>query len=109
MPMSWCGRIASTTRSVGTAPLVPRSGARKIGTSATGAGILDEVADAHDIAGHGDVGAQRRHRILRDGAIGEQAGERQRQSEKSDDGTDHRQTLLSASVARWFAASRRLR
>ena len=36
IPMSWCGRIASTTRSVGTAPRVPRSGARKIGTSATG-------------------------------------------------------------------------
>ena len=47
---------------IGRAPrrVVPRSGARKIGTSATGAGILDQVADAHDVAGDGDAGAQRR-------------------------------------------------
>ena len=53
------------TRSVDTAPVVPRSGARNIGTSATGAGVLDKVADAHDVAGDGDVGAQRRPRRLR--------------------------------------------
>jgi hypothetical protein len=52
-------------------------------------GIIDEVADAHDVGGHGDAGAQRRHRILRGGGIGEKADQRQRQSEKSDDGADH--------------------
>ena len=34
MSMSWCGRMASTIRSVGTVPLVPGSGERKIATSA---------------------------------------------------------------------------
>ena len=36
MPMSWCGAIAATMRSVETAPVVPRSGERKIAILATG-------------------------------------------------------------------------
>ena len=38
------------------------------------AGMLDEIADAHDIADHGDVGAQRRRGVLRGGRDGKQAG-----------------------------------
>ena len=33
-----------------------------------GPGILDEIADPHDVAGHGDVGAERRLAILRGAA-----------------------------------------
>jgi hypothetical protein len=34
------------------------------------AGMLDEIADAHDVADHGDIGAQRRHGVLRGGRTG---------------------------------------
>ena len=37
-------------RATGTAPVWPRSGARKIGVFARDAGVLDQVADAHDVA-----------------------------------------------------------
>ncbi len=38
----------------GTLPVWPRSGARKIAHVGDGAGVLDEVADAHDVAGDDD-------------------------------------------------------
>ena len=52
-------------------------------------GILDKIADAHDVAVHGDVGAQRRHGVLRRRRIGEQTEQRRRQTDKANDGTDH--------------------
>ena len=38
----------------GTLPVWPRSGARKIGDVGGGAGVLDQVADAHDVAADRD-------------------------------------------------------
>ena len=54
-------------------------------------GILDQIADAHDVPGHGDVGAQRRHRALRRGGGGE--GDRERKGESADDEASHRASL----------------
>ena len=55
-PTIWCGRTASATRRAGTLPVWPRSGARKIAHVGGGAGVLDQVADAHDLADDRDVG-----------------------------------------------------
>ena len=59
-PISAWARTASITASAGTAPVVPRSGARKIGDVGDDAGIFDQVADAHDIAGDGGLGFEHR-------------------------------------------------
>jgi hypothetical protein len=51
--------------------------------------VFNEIADAHDVACDGDAGAQRRHRVLRCGRIGNQGGERQRQCQPSEREGDH--------------------
>ena len=57
------------------------------------AGIVDQVADMHDVAGDGDVGAQRRRSALRRGGIGDRRREREQQTESEDAGADHDQDL----------------
>jgi hypothetical protein len=58
-----------------------------------GAGVLDQVADAHDVAGDGDVRPQRGFRRLRGGCGRPRAAKRQRQREHADDRANHGNSL----------------
>ena len=56
-----------------------------------GAGMLDEIADAHDAPDDGDVGAQRRGGVFARQPDREKAGrEGKRQCESADRAADHR-------------------
>ncbi len=59
-PTSAWARTAASTASAETTPVAPRSGERKIGTFGDDAGVLDQIADAHDVAGDGGLRLQAR-------------------------------------------------
>jgi len=58
-----------------------------------GSGVLDEVADAHDVAGDGNARPQRGFRRLRGGSGRPRAAKRQRQCEHANDRADHGKRL----------------
>ena len=65
MPMSWCGRMASTNaigRDRARGAEIGRAEDRYVGD---GPGVFDQVADAHDVAADGDARHERRQRRRR--------------------------------------------
>ena len=86
-------------------PVWPRSGARNIGDVGRGAGVLDQVADAHDFGGDGDQLLEPRRCGLRSAAASRPSASR---SASSDGDADHG-CCLSASGWRSPTASGRRR